>query len=219
MSNNILKELNISVKILILFFLICMLFITSSIYFVLFELVLTIVLIILSEENIKKYTNSIRLFLVLVVLVLLSYFLFRNNILILSTKIFVSVLLLNILVVTTSFLGLYNGIYTLLKIYYRNERILNLRVLNLCTKIYFFNRLFINNERMDKLKSKGITKKHILNYIKIKYNLSKIDAEFVKNKLKLKIYSGKFEKINRKSKLFLCLTIILAIIVVLKEVI
>ena len=57
MSNNILKELNVSVKILMVVFLIFMLFITDSIFFLAFEIV-----ILLSDENVKKIVKCLELF-------------------------------------------------------------------------------------------------------------------------------------------------------------
>ena len=182
-------------------------------------LLITIILIISSNESIKKYVNSLKIFLVLLPFVIIAYIMFKNGALLVSLKVIVIILLLNIFIVTTSFLGLYNGIYTLFKLYYRNEKKLNLKVLNISTKIYFLNRLFVGNEKLDKAKSKGLNKRQILNYAKVKYNLAKNDSEFIKNKLKLKIYSGRFERINRKSKIYLVLTILLSILVVLKEVI
>ena len=219
MYDNIIKDLNVSVKILIMLLLIFLLFIVKSLYFVMFELILTIILIISSNESIKKYVNSLKIFLVLLPFVIIAYIMFKNGALLVSLKVIVIILLLNIFIVTTSFLGLYNGIYTLFKLYYRNEKKLNLKVLNISTKIYFLNRLFVGNEKLDKAKSKGLNKRQILNYAKVKYNLAKNDSEFIKNKLKLKIYSGRFERINRKSKIYLVLTILLSILVVLKEVI
>ena len=219
MYDNIIKDLNVSVKILIMLLLIFLLFIVKSLYFVMFELILTIILIISSNESIKKYVNSLKIFLVLLPFMIIAYIMFKNGALLVSLKVIVIILLLNIFIVTTSFLGLYNGIYTLFKLYYRNEKKLNLKVLNISTKIYFLNRLFVGNEKLDKAKSKGLNKRQILNYAKVKYNLAKNDSEFIKNKLKLKIYSGRFERINRKSKIYLVLTILLSILVVLKEVI
>ena len=135
MYDNILKDLNVSVKILIMLLLIFLLFIVNSIYFVMFELILTLILIISSNESIKKYVNSLKIFLVLLPFMIITYIMFKNGALLISLKVIVTILLLNVFIVTTSFLGLYNGIYTLFKLYYRNERKLNLKVLNLSTKI------------------------------------------------------------------------------------
>lgn len=218
MFNDLLEQLNVSVKILIILFLIVLLYITSSLYFILFELVLTIILITISNKSIKNYVNSLKMFLILLPFIIIVYIMFRNNILIICLKIIIPILLLNVLIITTSFLGLYNGIYTLFKLYYRNEKKLNSKVLKISIRIYFLNRLFIKNEKFDKVKSKGLSKKQIVNYIKVKYNLAKNDKEFIRNKLMLKIYSGRFEKINIKSKVFLILTILLSVVVILKEV-
>ena len=219
MSNNVLKELNVSVKILILLFLIFMLFVTSSIFFVAFEFVLILILIIKSEERLKKYLGSIKICLYLLpVFVILNIF-FKNIVLIIYLKVLITLLFLNIFLITTSFLNLYNGIYTLCRLYYRNEKKLNMKCLNLAGKIYFLNKYLNGSEKLEAALREGLSKKQLKNYFKVKYILANNDSNYIKNKLKLKMYHAYFEKINKKSKLYLILTMILAIIVVIKEVI
>ena len=130
-----------------------------------------------------------------------------------------SILLLNIFLVTTSFLNLYNGIYTLFRLYYRNERKLNIKCLEISSRLYCLNKYLNGNEKFENARRKGLNKKQKKNYIKTKYTLAKFDSEFIKDKLQLKIYKATFEKLNKKSKLYLIFTMILAIIVVVKEVI
>lgn len=219
MSNNILKELNVSVKMLIVVFLIFMLFITNSFYFIAFEFVLVLILILLSDESVKKIVKSLKLFIFILPILLLIYIIFKNNMLFLSAKTIITILLLKVFFVTTSFLGLYNGIFTLFRLYYKNERKLNIKCLDISTKIYFINKIFGYSERFERAKDKGLSKKQIKNYIKTKYLIAKYDSIFIKEKLKLKIYQAKSEKINTKSKIFLILSIILMIIVVIKDVI
>ena len=219
MSNNILKELNTSAKILILLFLIFMLFVTSSIFFVGFEFILMIILLILSNEKLKKYISSLKIFICLVPFIIILYLIFKFNLFIILVKIFITLILLNIFLLTTSFLGLYNGIYTLFRLYSRNERKLNNKCLKITTRIYFVNKFLNGSERLDKAISKGLSKKQIKNYVKVKYILAKNDSKFIKDKLSLKIFKAHFEKINNKSKLYLLISILLAIIVVIKEVI
>ena len=91
--------------------------------------------------------------------------------------------------------------------------------LKITTRIYFVNKFLNGSERLDKAISKGLSKKQIKNYVKVKYILAKNDSRFIKEKLSLKIFKAHFEKINNKSKLYLLISILLAIIVVIKEVI
>ena len=219
MSNSILKEINTSAKILIILFLIFMLFVTNSIFFIAFEFVLLIILIIISGESLKKYFGSIKVFLCLLPIFIILYIFFKNIILIISLKILMSILLLNIFLVTTSFLNLYNGLYTLFRLYYRNERKLNIKCLEISSRLYCLNKYLNGNEKFENARRKGLNKKQKKNYIKTKYTLAKFDSEFIKDKLQLKIYKATFEKLNKKSKLYLIFTMILAIIVVIKEVV
>ena len=101
--DNILKDLNVSVKMLITIFLIFMLFITNSIFFLAFEFVLTLFLIFSSNQNLKKIIKSLKLFFYFLPFIILIYVIFRNNILLFSFKIIISILLLKLFFVTTSF--------------------------------------------------------------------------------------------------------------------
>ena len=217
--DNILKDLNVSVKMLITIFLIFMLFITNSIFFLAFEFVLTLFLIFSSNQNLKKIIKSLKLFFYFLPFIILIYVIFRNNILLFSFKIIISILLLKLFFVTTSFLGLYNGLFTLIKLYYKNDKKLNIKCLNISSKIYFLDKLLGENEKFDRAVSNGLERKQIKNFLKAKYLMAKYDSIFIKNKLKLKIYQAKSEKINAKSKFFLVLSIILMILVVIKGVI
>lgn len=219
MSTNILKEINTSAKILIILFLIFMLFVTNSIFFIGFEFILILIMIIISDESVRKYYGSIKVTLCLLPIFIILFILFKNIILIVYLKTFMSIVLLNILLVTTSFLNLYNGIYTLFRLYYRNERRLNKKCLNIASRIYFLNKYLNGNEKIDNALKRGLNKKQTKNYLKSKYLLASNDSNFIKNKLSLKIYKAHFEKINKKSKIYLIFTMILAIIVVIKEVI
>ena len=217
--NNILKDLNVSVRILIVIFLVFMLFITNSIFFLAFEFILVLILILLTDFNIKKISKSLIIFIYTMPVILLIYILFKNNILFFSIKILITIFFLRILFFATSFLGIYNGIFTLLKLYYKDEKKLNIRSLNISSKLYFIDKFFGDNERFNRAIEMGLEKKQIKNYIKTKYLMAKYDSDFIKNKLKLKIYKAKSEKINRKSEIFLILSIILMIMVVVKGVI
>ena len=217
--NNIVKDLNISVKMLITIFLIFMLFMTDSIYFLAFEFVLVLILILLSNESIKKFVKSLKIFLCLLPFIILIYFIFKNNIFLLSSRIIISILLLKVFFLTTSFLGLYNGLFTLINLYYKNNEKLNIKCLNISTKLYFFDKLLGENDKFERAINKGLEKKQIKNFLRTKYLMAKYDSIFIKNKLKLKIYQAKSEKINIKSKVCLILSIVLMILVVIKGVI
>lgn len=219
MYNNILKNLNVSVKMLITIFLIFMLFMTNSIFFLAFEFVLVLFLVLASNVNLKKIIKSLSIYICILPIIILVHIVFKNNIMLFSFKLIIIILLLKLFFATTSFLGLYNGLFTLIKLYYKNEKKLNTKCLNISTKLYFFDKLLGENEKFDRAVSNGLEKKHIKNFFKTKYLMAKYDSIFIKNKLKLKIYQAKSEKINTKSKLFLILSIILMILVVIREVI
>lgn len=225
MQDKLFININASSKIIILCLLILMLFITNSIYLILFITTLTLILMILYNISVKEYVTYIKNIFLFLLFVILAYIIVFREYSILGVisfiyKMFLSVVLFKIILFNLSFQDLHTGIYTLMKPLKKWVKNLEELSFDISIGIHYLICFFNSGNKIKQMKSLKTKKKGGIKYT-IFPQLILVDNEIkeFKNYLKLNFYKLKKENKNLKSTIYVCIIVVICIVAVFKEVI
>ena len=223
-KDNFIKKIFPFERFLILIIIIICLFITKSIFLILFFTILTLLLFIITDKSIKVYVESLKkiiplllIYLIIYIIVLRKYNILFN--LVLLYKILIIIILLKIYFLYTNFKEFHYGIYEILFPF----KIFNIDIykisLDFCLSFYFIKCFidsfeYVNNAQL----LSGTRKYNLKNYIlpMIISSINKLNQK-VEN-LKIDLYNVNKTRSNVISKILLILFIILFIVCIFKEV-
>jgi len=204
------KDINVSIRILILFLLSICILVAKSVYLIIFMSILFIILFILTGKSVNNYTHLLKnLKFWLLFLFVIYIIIFRN---ILGSFIFLYKLILIICIVkqftlTVKFSMLNNGIKTLLKPLSQSKVNLDKLSYDITISLYFIG-YYITID--DCYKRYNIIQNLFL-------AASKINK--LENSLQLKYYRPKYEEVSLKSIIIFIMFIVLFVLIIIKEVI
>ena len=224
MQNKFINKINVSTLIISLLFLLLIIFIANSIYLLSFITVLLLVLIILTNQSVKFYVESIKNTFLILLFVFIAYIIVTRNIIgsfIFLYKLILTTLYVKQFLLITKFQELVDGINTILKPISKKLNI-NMISYNIVIFIYFID-IYINSKK--EIFNNYNSKDKIIYTFSIKRNMfprffltiSKIKN--IENSLKIKNYKINYESVNKESIICVCSFISLFIIVFFKEVI
>jgi len=224
MQNKFIKKINTSSLIISLLFLIFIIFIANSVYLLSFITILLLVLIILTNQNVKFYVETFKNSILILLFAFTLYIIISGNILesiVFSYKIFLIILYIKQFLVIIKFHELINGINTLLKPLGNRIKINEISY-NIALLIFFID-IYIHSK--DEIFKNYVSKNKFIYTFSIKHNvfprifltISKIKN--IENSLKIKNYKINYDRTNKESIIFVLFFIVLFIIVFFKEVI
>lgn len=223
MQNNFIEKINVSVRIVLLFILVISIFMAKSIFLILFITILTLIILILSNQSVKLCIETLKNNLVRLLFFSLMYIIIFRNIyssMIFVYKFILIILILKCFVVHINFNKLSNGIYSFLTFFCKKK--IQIEKISYTISIYIFLIIYF-------LDSKSKIKVLQFNSGKIRYSIKNNwlprlfmvmkDINILENNLKLKYFKITKEKNNFSSYVTLFLFIIFFIFVVFKEVV
>ena len=206
-------------KLIIIFLLIIMLFITNSIYIILFITILTVYLMILINKSVNFYIKIFKNYLLLLLFLLLIYIIFlRSNIILFTCKLIISTLLFSIYFIYVNFSELNLVIYKLLiPLKYVGVNIQNVSY-NITIYLYYINYLFSSNTEIIKKQQLKSNKKYNLKYLFLPALIYADDkTRKLNTNLKLNYYKLIYKKENKTSLFILLFFIILFILTLIRR--
>lgn len=223
MQNSVINKVNVATRILILQICSLIILLANSIYLIGFMSILFIVLLLLTNKNVKFYTNLIKKIITLLLFIFIAYIIYSRNIL--SSFVFIYKIILVILYIkqfslTVNFNKFTSGIKTLFNSLKINK--LDMISYNIVIFIYFI-KYYINSK--DEIFVNYNNNQKIMYIFSLKYNflprlfLSVSKVKKLESTLKLKYFSARLEQRNTLSTVILILFILLFIVVMFKEVI
>ena len=148
MQNKFINKINASSLIISLLFLILIIFIANSVYLLSFITVLLFACIILTNQNVKFYVESIKNIFLILLFTFITYIIVTRNIIgsfVVLYKFILTILFIKQFFLVIKFEKLVNGINTVLKPLNRKINI-NKISYNIAIFIYFIN-IYINSKK------------------------------------------------------------------------
>lgn len=223
--NKFLKGISPSVRMISIGLLILCLFSAKSIYLIIFITILTLILILIKGIKVNNHVNALKNSVILLLILLVVYIIIFKEYNIFNVGLFliksiIGIVLIMTLTVNMEFGEIHEGLYgILLPIKKLNVNIEKIS-LDIVLSIYFIKFLALSNKQIQcfqKINGKtGFDFKHRV-FPSIVYSVNKL--ENLQNNLKIQFYQLKYTKINIRSIIILCLTIIFFIVCIFKEVI
>lgn len=224
MQNNIFSKVNVLDRIIILLLLIISIFVTNSIYLIVFFSIFLIILIILTNKSVKFYIQLIKNVKFWLLFIFIAYIIIFRNILGSFTLLYKTILIILFIrqfSLTVNFNDLTSAIKTSLK---PVQTLFNIDKISytIIIFVYFMNMYMKSKEEI--FTRYAIDKKIMCNF-SLKYNilprvfLTMSRTNEFESSLKLKFYKARFEGKNKTSKVVLFVFLILFVVVIFKEVI
>ncbi|MBQ9072574.1 MAG: hypothetical protein IJY25_05410 [Bacilli bacterium] len=223
MLQKLMNNSPVSVRILILFFLICTLLIAKSIFLILFVTIFTIIVMVLSDRNVKLYVEALKkslfwlLFLIIIYIIIFSdvlgslYFIYKLILIIILLLNFASGVSLNMMS---------DGIYTIMYPLNKFVSDVDKKAYYIAYYISFLILLTSSGNKIKKLQFVRTKRKINIKYYllpKIFYAVNQIKE--IENGLDLCFYKVKKEKVGFAYKILVLCFSILFIVAIFKEVI
>ena len=223
MQQKLINNITVSNRILILFLLMGTLFVAKSIFLIMFITVLTAIILVLIEKNVKLYVEALkRTVFWLLFLAVIYIIIFRDTVglLVFEYKIILSIILLTGFMQSINFGMLADGIYTILSLLNKKLSNLDKTAYNITRYIYFYGILMSSGSKIQKSQQLKNKRRMSLKYYllpKLFYAIDEISK--LESGLKLNFYKVKREKNDANSNVILLFFVILFIFAVFKEVI
>lgn len=225
MQNNFITKISPIVRIFVLIILILMLLLAKSLYLILFITTLTLILFVKTDTKVNIYVKFLKRIIILLLIFFIEYIIiFRINsfisIILLLYKLLIITGLIKIYLLNVNFGDLHIGLYRLVYPF----KILNVNIEKLSYDIVllmYFYKFVCDSKAEVKRKQVLFGKKsfNIKNSIMPRIINAIQGLENFENSLKIKFYKLENKKIDFKSKIILCLFIIIFIVSIFKEVI
>ena len=223
MQNNVINRVNVSTRILILIICSLIILLANSIYLISFMSIFFIVLLLLTNENVKFYINLIKKIITLLLFIFIAYIIYSRDILyslIFIYKIILIILYIKQFSLTVNFYKLISGIKTL----FNSLKINKLDVFSYDIMIFiYFIKYYISSK--EEILANYDSNKKISYIFNLKCNflprlfISVSKVKRLESSLKLKYISARLEQKNTLSTIVLITFILLLIVTILKEVI
>lgn len=225
MSNNFMKEISPSVRIISSILLTLSLLLANSIYLIIFITILTVILILLKEDKVNTYVNLLKKCIILLLIILVAYIIVFGeynifNAVIFLFKIIIILILIKIFILELEFRDLHHGIYGILipiKIFGINIEKISFK---LVVSIYFIKFLFNFNENIEMSQVLSSKRKFNLknNFFPMIINCVN-QLETLQDNLKIQLYRLNYKKSNVCSRIIFLLVVFFFIVCIFKEVI
>lgn len=225
MLNKFFDEISPSVRMISLFLLTICLILANSIYLIFFITILTIILILIRNEKVNIYVNTLKKSVILLLIILVGYIIIFEeynifSIILLFYKFVVILLLIKSFILEITFMEIHEGIYGILlpleKLNVKAEKF----SLDCAMSVYFIRFLITAYQKVNiSQKLNGKNKFNLKNKIFPMIIFSINELENLQNKLKIQFYQLNYRKINILSRFVLVLVIIFFIVCIFKEVV
>ena len=217
MQNSFINKINVCAKIIILNLLILMIILSKSIYLIGLLTILSLIIFILLDENIKEYTLIFKSTIIYLLFIIIAYIIISRdifNILIFIYKLFLIEFYLIEFILSVNYYNFVNGVYTMiLKLSYFS--LYAKQISNNIGMVYVCFKSFFEANKKIKIKKINIFKYYLIPVIQ--YTNTRIKATYYN--LEIKYYKLTKEKFNKMSFVLICIFFILFLVVLFKEVI
>ena len=223
MQNSIINRINVSTRILILLICSLIILLANSIYLISFMSILFILLLLLTNKNVKFYINLVKKIITLLLFIFIAYIIYSRDILfsfVFTYKALLIILYIKQFSLSVNFYKLTSGIKTL----FNPLKIIKLDIISYDIVIFiYFIKYYINSK--EEIFSNYDNDQKIIYTFSLKHNflprlfLSVSKIKKLESSLKLKYFSAKLEKKDTLSNILLMIFIFLMIVVIFKEVI
>ena len=221
--NEITNKLNVSSRIKIIIIISLILMISHSLFLTLSMIVLVVMILTLYNKNVKYYINTLKNICIWLILIQLIYIIISESIVdsfIFIFKFILVLLLLNNLILTTTFGKIHSGLEKCLSVF--SILAINIEKLSYEISVFiFYTKYLIESKtrilKMQNLKTKIIRNSKNLLVPSIVLSTNKIQN--LERSLIIDHYKLKKENRNILSSVFECLFLTLLIVVIIKEVI
>ena len=224
MHNNSILFISPNIRIIILFILISILFITESIYLILFLTTLTLILYIITNVKVNSYVKLTKKLILLLLIFVLAYIIIFEKkdvilIVIFIYKLLLSLVLIEIFAFNINFGDTHRGIYGILLPLNKFNVDIEKISFNIAISLYFIKLILYSDEKIKYTQSMiNIRKRNIKNFFIPRFVYSINQLYIYQNNLKIKHYALNYKKSNLKSKILFMIFFIMFIICICKEV-
>ena len=223
MQQKLINNISVSARILILFLLIGTLLVANSLFLIMFITVLTAIVVILVDKNVKLYVVALKKSLFWLLFLFIIYIMIFRDILgliVFAYKMLLIIILVVSFMLSVSFDMLADGIYTIISPVLKFVGSLDKKAYSIARYIYFYSILLQNGNKIKKSQQiKNSMRINVKYYLLPRMIVAADKITELENSLKLNFYKVKKEKINFVSFLLVFCFVVLFIVAVFKEVI
>lgn len=224
MLNKFINGISPSVRLISLILLIICLILANSIYLIIFITILTVILMLIKDEKVNIYVNTLKKSVIFLLIMLVGYIIIFEeynifHIILLLYKFIVILFLIKLFALDILFSEMHEGIYgILIPIKRLNINVENFS-LDCVMSIYFIKFLITARKNIDISQTlNGKKKFNLKNKIFPMVIFSINELQNLQNKLKIQFYQLNYKKVNIRSRFVLILMVIFFIVCIFKEV-